>query len=414
MKLTLAGVSHHKAPIELRERVALDVEACRALRGAARRRGDRALHLQSHRALPRARGARGGARGRDARGARRRPWRRSDRRALPSPRRGRGAAPLPRRRRARLARSRRGRDSRPGADGLRGGLARAVPRQALPAGAARRPPRPARDRDQREPRVGAVGGGRACTAGLRRPLGAARARARRGEDERGDQPEPDLARGGRSPSSRTGRWRTARSLPSDSARRRSSSRRIGDGARARRRRRLGDERLRSRAHARGRRRRRFVPARAGRCCWSTSRSRATSIPRSTSSTAASSTTSTISRRSSPRRSPAGAPRRRGPSGSSPTRPTASGNGRRRSTSCPTIASLRALAEEIRDSELARAGGRLSESERKHVESVTSQILAKLLHLPTIRMKEAAAAADGVVYADVVRHLFGLEEEERRR
>jgi glutamyl-tRNA reductase len=81
---------------------------------------------------------------------------------------------------------------------------------------------------------------------------------------------------------------------------------------------------------------------------------------------------------------------------------------------PTIASLRALAEEIRDSELARAGGRLSESERRHVESVTSQILAKLLHLPTIRMKEAAAAADGVVYADVVRHLFGLGEEERRR
>ena len=31
MKLTLAGVSHHKAPIELRERVALDLGACRAL-----------------------------------------------------------------------------------------------------------------------------------------------------------------------------------------------------------------------------------------------------------------------------------------------------------------------------------------------------------------------------------------------
>jgi glutamyl-tRNA reductase len=81
---------------------------------------------------------------------------------------------------------------------------------------------------------------------------------------------------------------------------------------------------------------------------------------------------------------------------------------------PTIASLRALAEEIRDSELARAGGRLSEEERRHVESVTSQILAKLLHLPTIRLKEAAAAADGVVYADVVRHLFGLGEEKRRQ
>jgi glutamyl-tRNA reductase len=81
---------------------------------------------------------------------------------------------------------------------------------------------------------------------------------------------------------------------------------------------------------------------------------------------------------------------------------------------PTIASLRALAEEIRDRELRKAGGRLSERERKHIESVTSQIVAKLLHLPTIRLKEAAAAADGVVYADVVKHLFGLEEEERRR
>ena len=82
---------------------------------------------------------------------------------------------------------------------------------------------------------------------------------------------------------------------------------------------------------------------------------------------------------------------------------------------PAIASLRARAEEIRAGELAKAEGRLgrlSESERKLFESVTSQIVAKLLHLPTVRMKEAAAGADGVVYADVVRHLFGLGEEEQ--
>jgi glutamyl-tRNA reductase len=82
---------------------------------------------------------------------------------------------------------------------------------------------------------------------------------------------------------------------------------------------------------------------------------------------------------------------------------------------PAIASLRAHAEEIRAAELAKAEGRLGrlpESERRLVEAVTSQIVAKLLHLPTIRMKEAAAAADGVVYADVVRHLFGLGEEEQ--
>ena len=82
---------------------------------------------------------------------------------------------------------------------------------------------------------------------------------------------------------------------------------------------------------------------------------------------------------------------------------------------PAIASLHARAEEIRAGELAKAEGRLGrlpESERKLVESMTSQIVAKILHLPTVRMKEAAAGADGVVYADVVRHLFGLGEEEQ--
>jgi len=80
---------------------------------------------------------------------------------------------------------------------------------------------------------------------------------------------------------------------------------------------------------------------------------------------------------------------------------------------PAIASLRARAEEIRRRELAKAEGRLgelSEAERRAVESVTAQIVNKLLHLPTVRMKQAAAAADGVVYADAVRHLFGLEDE----
>ena len=37
-------------------------------------------------------------------------------------------------------------------------------------------------------------------------------------------------------------------------------------------------------------------------------------------------------------------------------------------------------------------------------------MSKLLHLPTVRMKEAAAGAEGGVYADVVRDLFGLEDD----
>jgi glutamyl-tRNA reductase len=77
---------------------------------------------------------------------------------------------------------------------------------------------------------------------------------------------------------------------------------------------------------------------------------------------------------------------------------------------PAIASLRARAEEIRAAELAKLRGRLSEDERRTVESVTAQILNKLLHLPTVRMKEAAVSADGAAYVDVVRDLFGLEDE----
>ena len=77
---------------------------------------------------------------------------------------------------------------------------------------------------------------------------------------------------------------------------------------------------------------------------------------------------------------------------------------------PAIASLRARAEQIRSAELAKL--RVSDDERRTLESVTAQIVNKLLHLPTVRMKEAAVTADGALYADAVRHLFGLEDEGR--
>ena len=38
---------------------------------------------------------------------------------------------------------------------------------------------------------------------------------------------------------------------------------------------------------------------------------------------------------------------------------------------------------------------------------------KLLHVPTVRLKEPAAGAQGAHYAATVRHLFGLGEDERR-
>jgi glutamyl-tRNA reductase len=79
---------------------------------------------------------------------------------------------------------------------------------------------------------------------------------------------------------------------------------------------------------------------------------------------------------------------------------------------PAIASLRAHAEEVRAAELARVEarlGRLTDAERAMVETVTAQIVNKLLHAPTVRLKDAAMTPDGLIYAEVVRHLFGLDE-----
>jgi glutamyl-tRNA reductase len=58
---------------------------------------------------------------------------------------------------------------------------------------------------------------------------------------------------------------------------------------------------------------------------------------------------------------------------------------------PAIASLRERAEAIRRGELAKAGPRLadlSDRERHAVESLTNQIVNKLLHQPIMRLKEA--------------------------
>jgi len=74
---------------------------------------------------------------------------------------------------------------------------------------------------------------------------------------------------------------------------------------------------------------------------------------------------------------------------------------------PAITSLRAHAEAIRAAELAKLP-ELPPETRATLEAVTTQMLNKLLHLPTVRMKEAAAAERGSAYADAIRHLFGLD------
>jgi len=79
--------------------------------------------------------------------------------------------------------------------------------------------------------------------------------------------------------------------------------------------------------------------------------------------------------------------------------------RRSRGAAPAIAALRRHAEEIRAEELARAEnrlGELSEHDRKVVETLTAQIVNKLLHAPTMRAKEAGS--------EPLRELFALRDE----
>jgi glutamyl-tRNA reductase len=77
---------------------------------------------------------------------------------------------------------------------------------------------------------------------------------------------------------------------------------------------------------------------------------------------------------------------------------------------PTIVELRQHAEGIRRAELEKALRRLedlSDRERNIIQALTHGIVNKILHQPTIRLKDHANSRDGYHYTEVVRDLFGL-------
>ena len=77
---------------------------------------------------------------------------------------------------------------------------------------------------------------------------------------------------------------------------------------------------------------------------------------------------------------------------------------------PTIAALRDQAEQLRVGELERYRSRLEgldPRQREAVEAVTHGILGKLLHSPTVRLKEASGTARAERLADALRELFDL-------
>jgi glutamyl-tRNA reductase len=77
---------------------------------------------------------------------------------------------------------------------------------------------------------------------------------------------------------------------------------------------------------------------------------------------------------------------------------------------PTIARLRGAVEGIREAELVRLDGRLAElsdAQRAEVEQLTAAIVNKILHVPTVRLKELAAERDAYLYVDALQRLFDL-------
>jgi len=84
---------------------------------------------------------------------------------------------------------------------------------------------------------------------------------------------------------------------------------------------------------------------------------------------------------------------------------------------PVLAELRRRAEQIARAEaertLAHVGGKLDEKGRKSVEAMAQAIVNKLLHGPTARLKEAAAAGDSDL-PGAAAELFGMGEDENPR
>jgi glutamyl-tRNA reductase len=78
---------------------------------------------------------------------------------------------------------------------------------------------------------------------------------------------------------------------------------------------------------------------------------------------------------------------------------------------PTIAALRARADEITASVLAENDQRwesLSDADRERVRAMARAIASRLLHEPTLRLKRSSGEEDAYVFVNALRELFGLD------
>jgi glutamyl-tRNA reductase len=77
---------------------------------------------------------------------------------------------------------------------------------------------------------------------------------------------------------------------------------------------------------------------------------------------------------------------------------------------PLVAEIRRRAEEVRSQELARAFRDLGDIDARtaeRIEHLSRALVKKLLHEPTVRLRERAGAGEADEVAEAVRELFGL-------
>ncbi len=86
-------------------------------------------------------------------------------------------------------------------------------------------------------------------------------------------------------------------------------------------------------------------------------------------------------------------------------------GRRAAAVAPTVVALRSKAADVVAAELLRLDGRLPGLDaraRAEVSSTVRRVVDKLLHAPTVRVKELAGGPEGDSYAEALRELFELD------
>ncbi|MCF3177478.1 glutamyl-tRNA reductase [Streptomyces sioyaensis] len=80
---------------------------------------------------------------------------------------------------------------------------------------------------------------------------------------------------------------------------------------------------------------------------------------------------------------------------------------------PTVVALRTMAADVVSSEITRLDGRLpdlDDKQRAEITQTVRRVVDKLLHAPTVRVKQLASEPGGAGYADALRELFDLDPE----